>query len=59
MMICLTHLGKRDCAIAHYHHCRRVLESELGVEPTPETERVYREIVLGRVRERSRGRMRR
>ncbi len=59
LMICLTRLGKRDLAVAHYHHCRQVLEAELGVEPTSETERVYREIVLGRGRERLRGRMRR
>jgi DNA-binding SARP family transcriptional activator len=59
LMICLTRLGKRDRAVAHYHRCRRVLETELGVEPTPETERVYREVVLGRARERSSGRMRR
>jgi DNA-binding SARP family transcriptional activator len=59
LMICLTRLGKRDRAVAHYHHCRKVLEAELGVEPTPETEHVYREVVLGRARERSRGRMRR
>ncbi len=59
LMICLTRLGKRDLAVAHYHHCRQVLEAELAVEPTPETERVYREIVLGRGRERLRGRMRR
>jgi DNA-binding SARP family transcriptional activator len=59
LMICLTRLGKRDLAVAHYHHCRQVLQAELGVEPTPETERVYREIVLGHGRERFRGRMRR
>jgi DNA-binding SARP family transcriptional activator len=51
LMICLTRLGKRDRAIAHYHHCRQVLEAELGVEPTPETERVYREVVVGRGRD--------
>lgn len=59
LMICLTRLGKRDRAVAHYHHCRQVLAAELGVEPTPETERVYREVVLGRTRDRSKGRMRR
>ena len=45
LMICLSHLGQPDRAVAHYLHCRQALETELGVEPTPETERLYRELV--------------
>ncbi|MBI4273337.1 MAG: PAS domain-containing protein [Rhizobiales bacterium] len=44
LMICLTRLGQRDRAVAHYHRCRQVLKAELGVEPAPETERLYREL---------------
>ncbi|KAB2873982.1 MAG: PAS domain-containing protein, partial [Bauldia sp.] len=39
LMICLASLGQRDRAIARYHRCRQVLKAELGVEPSPETER--------------------
>ena len=45
LMICLLRLGQCDRAIAHYQRCRQVLKAELGVEPAPETERLYREIV--------------
>ena len=44
LMICLLRLGQRDRAIAHYHRCRRMLKADLGVEPAPETERLYREL---------------
>lgn len=44
LMICLAHLGQHDRLTAHYHHCRKVLKAELGVEPTPETERLYRKL---------------
>jgi DNA-binding SARP family transcriptional activator len=45
LMICLTRLGQRDRAVAHYHRCRQLLRADLGVEPTPETERLYRELL--------------
>lgn len=44
LMICLARLGQHDRLTAHYHRCRQVLKAELGVEPTPETERLYREL---------------
>lgn len=44
LMICLARLGQHDRLTAHYHHCRKVLKAELGVGPTPETERLYREL---------------
>ncbi|HEY4774722.1 MAG TPA: bacterial transcriptional activator domain-containing protein, partial [Xanthobacteraceae bacterium] len=46
LMICLARLGQRDRLIAHYEHCRRVLKAELSVGPTPETERLYRDLVV-------------
>ena len=40
----LARLGRPDEALAQFDHCRRILARELGVEPMPETERVYRKI---------------
>ncbi|MCH8092137.1 MAG: winged helix-turn-helix domain-containing protein [Proteobacteria bacterium] len=40
----LARLGRSDEALAQFDHCRRILARELGVEPMPETERVYRKI---------------
>ena len=37
--------GRRGAALKHYQVCVGVLERELGVEPEPETRRVYREIL--------------
>lgn len=45
LMTCLAGLGQRDRAIAHYDHCRQVLRAELGVEPSPETQRLYRKLL--------------
>ncbi len=44
-MICLLRLGQRDRAIAHYHRCRQILKADLGVEPAPETQRLYRKLL--------------
>jgi DNA-binding SARP family transcriptional activator len=44
-MICFARLGQRERAIGHYQRCRQVLKAELGVEPAPETERLYRELM--------------
>lgn len=44
LMLCLARLGQRDRLIAHYDRCRRVLQAELGVAPTPETERLFQEL---------------
>lgn len=46
LMICLMHFGQRDRAIAHYHRCRQLLKADLGVEPAPETERLYRQLIV-------------
>src|SRR5262245_42991777 len=42
--------GRRGAALKHYQLCVGVLERELGVEPEPETRRVYREILQQQVR---------
>ncbi len=38
---------QRAAALAQYHQCVGALEEELGVEPTEETTRLYKEIYLG------------
>ncbi len=43
----LVRLGRADWAVAQFQHCQRVLAQELGVEPMPETQRLYRQIVEG------------
>jgi DNA-binding SARP family transcriptional activator len=37
--------GNRALAIAQYQLCRSVLHAELGVEPMPETQELYRSLV--------------
>jgi DNA-binding SARP family transcriptional activator len=47
LMEYLLCLGHTDSARAQYHHCRRILADELGVEPMPETQEIYRRIIAG------------
>ena len=47
LMEYLVRLGRTDWAIAQYQNCRRILGRELGVEPMPETQRLYRQIIDG------------
>jgi DNA-binding SARP family transcriptional activator/predicted ATPase len=41
--------GQRGAALAQYEACRRQLAEELGVEPSPETTRLYEQIRDGRL----------
>ncbi|NJN43325.1 MAG: hypothetical protein HC806_00340 [Anaerolineae bacterium] len=43
-MIALARMGQRSAALAQYQACRRILEKELGVEPTRETTKLYEQI---------------
>ena len=45
LMRCLWRAGRRDEALRQYLECRRVLERELEVDPLPETEQLYRQIL--------------
>ena len=45
LMEYLVHLGRADWAIAQYRNCETVLAREFGVEPMPETQRLYQEIL--------------
>lgn len=47
LMKFLVRLGNNDAALAQYRHCQRVLADELGVDPMPTTQRLYRQIVAG------------
>jgi len=48
LMEYLAFLGHIDSARAQYHHCRQILATELGVEPMPETQKLYRQIIAGK-----------
>ena len=39
--------GNRSAALRQYERCVTVLERELGVSPTPETQAVYRAVLHG------------
>ena len=41
MMSLLARSGQRSAALAQYETCRRILATELGVEPMPETTALY------------------
>jgi two-component SAPR family response regulator len=45
----LVELGRPDWAEADYRHWRRVMAEEMGMELTAETEKLYRELVKGRI----------
>jgi ABC-type oligopeptide transport system substrate-binding subunit/serine/threonine protein kinase/predicted ATPase len=39
--------GQRAAALAQYETCRQMLADELGVEPSPETQALYRQVQAG------------
>ncbi|HYN92659.1 MAG TPA: BTAD domain-containing putative transcriptional regulator [Pilimelia sp.] len=41
-------LGRADDALRWYDRCRRVLDEELGIQPSPETSQLRREILAAR-----------
>lgn len=43
-MSALARAGQRSAALAQYQTCRRILEKELGVEPSAETTSLYEQI---------------
>jgi len=49
LMECLDHLGHTGRAMAQYQACHRVLAQELGVDPMPETQRIYQHIMKNQV----------
>ncbi len=45
MMEVYQRLGRRSAALAQYQHCRQALQKELGIEPLPETQALYRALL--------------
>lgn len=44
LMLALVRSGQRSAALVQYENCRRLLNHELGVEPSPETTALYQRI---------------
>jgi DNA-binding SARP family transcriptional activator len=44
----LVNLGRADWAIAQFRYCQTMLAREFGVEPMPETQRLYQQILAQR-----------
>lgn len=45
LMVCYRELGSRTDAVKTFNRCRRVLQSELGIEPSSETKIIYSSII--------------
>lgn len=48
VMRLLAHSGQRSAALAQYHHCREVLQEELGVDVSEQTRQLYEELERGK-----------
>jgi len=48
VMRCYAEAGRRSDALAQYQRCREMLRQELGLEPSSETEKLYKQIATGR-----------
>lgn len=44
LMLALARSGQRSAALAQYETCRRILQKELGVEPSTETQALYQRL---------------
>jgi predicted ATPase/DNA-binding SARP family transcriptional activator len=44
LMMLLARSGQRSAALAQYETCKRLLDAELGVNPTPDTTELYEQI---------------
>jgi two-component SAPR family response regulator len=51
LMICHQHLGAISEAVKTYRNCQKVLSAVLGVEPSPITEKIYKEMMNRRIGE--------
>lgn len=50
LMRLLAYDGQRGAALAQYETCRRILREELGVDPSEETQKLYRSIHADQLR---------
>jgi LuxR family maltose regulon positive regulatory protein len=48
IMYCYAETGRQPEALAQYRHCREILRRELAIEPSAETNRLYRQIARKR-----------
>ncbi len=48
LMICYDQLGRRSEALSVYRRCRTTLSIVLGIEPTPATKAIRKQIISGR-----------
>jgi two-component SAPR family response regulator len=51
VMRCYSEAGRRPDALAQYQRCREILKRELGLEPSGETEKLYKQIATGNQQE--------
>jgi DNA-binding SARP family transcriptional activator len=51
LMLAYAHTGNRAKALSQYRHCERILDSELGVTPMPETQELHRQLMRSTPRE--------
>ncbi|MBI2913244.1 MAG: AAA family ATPase [Chloroflexi bacterium] len=49
LMLLYAHMGRRERALRQYQRCREAFQRELGVEPSAETEALYRRIAERRL----------
>ena len=49
LMVLLATTGQRTAALAQYESLRQVLQQELGVEPSPETDALHQRILSGEI----------
>jgi ATP/maltotriose-dependent transcriptional regulator MalT/DNA-binding SARP family transcriptional activator len=47
LMLCYHEIGRKADALATYKRCRQVLGDVLGVEPSPETEKIMKTVLKG------------
>jgi DNA-binding SARP family transcriptional activator len=45
LMLAYAHSGNRAKAVAQYRQCERILDSELGVAPMPETQELHQQLM--------------
>ena len=50
LMEYLARLGQPDRAVAQFHACQRILAQELDVDPIPETQTLYQQILKGAIK---------
>jgi len=46
LMNCYQHLGQKAKALSVYNRCKRILSSTLEIEPSPETEAIYKSLLM-------------